>query len=104
MAALPAPGEPGAVEDARYCGEPSRTPAGRIKRSRAALDDFVKVFPCPANLKHTTSCPGWNIDHTIPLASGGCDTPVNMSWLPVAIKACNKNVCKDRFERACYAP
>src|SRR5574343_452129 len=97
--ALPAPGEPGAINDQRYCGEPARHENGRIKRSKEVLRDFVAAFPCPATLEHSTSCKGWQIDHTIPLASGGCDSVANLTWLPVQIKTCGKDYCKDRWER-----
>lgn len=98
-AVLPAPGEPGAIADPRYCGEPARDSKGRIARSRAVLRDFAKTFPCPATLQPVPSCPGWAIDHTIPLASGGCDAVHNLTWLPDQIKSCSQDYCKDRFER-----
>lgn len=103
LAHLPAPGEPGAPNDPRYCGEPARTEAGVIKRNRAMLRQFAAVFPCPSTLQPSTSCPGWAIDHVIPLATGGCDQPVNLQWLPVAIKSCARPECKDRFERTYHA-
>jgi hypothetical protein len=106
LAALSAPMDAFAAlaDDPRYCGgEPARTPDGRIKRSGAALRAFVRVFPCPATLEVTLKCPGWAIDHTIPLADGGCDKPVNMTWLPNALKNCAGTVCKDRWERKYHA-
>ena len=102
-AVLPAPGEPGAIADARYCGEPARTPAGRIKRSQAVLARFAQVFPCPTTLEPAPSCPGWQIDHVIPLASGGCDSPENLQWLPITIKTCPDDDCKDRWERTYHS-
>ncbi|MHB1125250.1 MAG: HNH endonuclease signature motif containing protein [Ramlibacter sp.] len=97
--ALPAPGAPGAPDDPRYCGEPERDGRGRIKRSRLALREFAQQFPCPATLERTPSCPGWAIDHVIPMASGGCDRSLNMQWLPLGIKSCAGSLCKDRWER-----
>lgn len=102
-AALPPPGSAGAPADPRYCGEPERDADGRIKRSGAQLRRFVAVFPCPSTLKHTTSCRAWQIDHIIPRASGGCDVPLNMQWLPTAIKTCKSSACKDRWERHYHA-
>lgn len=100
LARLPTPGTPGAPQDARYCGEPARDARGRIVRHRAELRRFAAVFPCPATLEAgSTSCPGWAIDHVIPLASGGCDTPINLQWLPTRIKSCAGQLCKDRWER-----
>lgn len=99
LAVLPSAGEPGAVNDPRYCGEPARDKSGKIKRSQTVLKNFTAVFPCPSTLQNTSSCPGWAIDHTIPLASGGCDSPANLTWLPDAIKSCSNDACKDRWER-----
>lgn len=99
---LPAPGEPGAPEDPRYCGEPERYTNGQIKRSRAVLRHFVAVHPCPSNGLPDVGCPNWAIDHVIPLASGGCDEIGNLQWLPDAIKSCAV-ICKDRFERTINA-
>lgn len=103
LAQLPAPGQPGAINDPRYCGEPARDANGVIKRNRAVLRAFAKVFPCPSTLQPAPSCPGWAIDHTIPLASGGCDSPANLTWLPDAIKRCAEPACKDRWERIYHA-
>ncbi|HSW19542.1 MAG TPA: HNH endonuclease signature motif containing protein [Ramlibacter sp.] len=103
LAQLPAPGQPGAIDDPRYCGEPARNADGVIKRNRAVLREFARVFPCPATLQPVPSCPGWAIDHTIPLASGGCDAIPNLTWLPDAIKRCADSACKDRWERRYHA-
>ena len=103
LAALPAPGEPGAPNDPRYCGEPERDAKGRIKRDPKVLRAFVAVFPCPTTLRHSTSCPGFALDHTIPLASGGCHTTGNLTWMPTALKSCAGRVCKDRWERKYHA-
>ncbi len=100
---LPAPGQPGAPNDPRYAGEPKRDKHGRIVRSRAVLRQFAKVFPCPSTLKPVPQCPGWAIDHVIPLQRGGADAQINLQWLPVQIKSCAKPWCKDRFERAYHA-
>ena len=103
FAVLPAPGSVGAVDDSRYCGEPARTPDGRIKRSRAVLRAFAKVFPCPETLEPMPSCPGWSVDHVLPLADGGCDAAINLQWLPDSIKSCAGAQCKDRWERLYHA-
>ena len=102
-ATLPAAGTLGAINDPRYCGEPTRDAKGKINRSQTVLRHFVKVFPCPANLREATSCPGWAIDHTIPLADGGCDSIANLTWLPKEIKSCSSTTCKDRWERKYHA-
>ncbi len=103
LAQLPAPGQPGAPNDPRYCGEPERWADGRIKRSRALLREFAKVFPCPATLEPVPSCQGWALDHVLPRASGGCDSQINLQWLPDSIKSCADDDCKDRWERVYHA-
>lgn len=103
QAHLPAPGTPGAPQDPRYCGEPARDTRGRIARDRQLLARFATVFPCPATLAPQARCPGWAIDHVIPLAAGGCDAQINLQWLPTRIKSCAGRVCKDRWERQYHA-
>jgi hypothetical protein len=103
LASLPAPGTPGAPNDPRYAGEPARDKHGRILRNKAVLREFAKVFPCPANLKPVPSCPGWSIDHVIPLAAGGADRQDNLQWLPAGLKSCAGRLCKDRWERKYHA-
>lgn len=97
-----------ALADPRVCyvdvAQVPRYADGTIKRSTAAKAAFTRQWPCPANGEVSASCPGWAIDHVIPLAAGGCDQPVNMQWLPLEIKSCAGTVCKDRWERRVYAP
>lgn len=96
---LPAPGEPGAPNDKRYCGEPERHPNGRIKRDQSVLWDFAEVFPCPRTLVASPEgCTGWQMNHTIPRARGGCHSVANLTWLPVQIKTCTAKWCVDRWE------
>lgn len=82
-----------------------RDARGDIARSTAARAAFVRVHPCPSTGEVTGACPGWSVDHVIPLAVGGADDPINMQWLPQTIKACAARPdmqCKDRFERRIY--
>jgi len=82
-----------------------RDAAGEIVRSQAERAAFVRVHPCPSTGEVTGACPGWSVDHVIPLAVGGVDAPINMQWLPQTIKACAARAdlqCKDRFERRVY--
>jgi hypothetical protein len=84
VAALQAPNDP------RFCGPPKYRKE-RIERSEAQRSLFVKMFPCPSKRKGAPepfACSDWQVDHVIPLACGGCDTPVNMQWLPTRMKAC----------------
>ena len=83
--------------DSRYCGMPARDPDGSIRRSALVINDFKRIHPCPATGK-SDECPGWSIDHVIPLACGGCDSIHNMQWLPTGYKVNGK----DRWERKIY--
>lgn len=75
-----------------------------IERSRLERDTFRAQYACPATGQHSGPCPGWAVDHVIPLACGGVDKPSNMQWLPLAIKSCAGTLCKDRWERKVYCP
>jgi hypothetical protein len=90
------------LTETRYCGTPVRDAAGNIKRSVAVLSAFQKVHPCPATGLTTGACPGWAVNHTIPLACGGCDAVSNMDWMPDQIKSCADQHCRDRWERKVY--
>lgn len=52
-----------------------------IVRSRAAVAAFRRSHPCPATGRTAGACPGWEVDHVVPLACGGPDTVPNMQWL-----------------------
>lgn len=86
----------------RYCGAPARLADGSIKRRADVLVAFRKAHPCPITGQPTGACPGWSIDHVIPLASCGCDAVSNLQWLPNKIKSCAGVYCKDRWERKVY--
>ena len=55
-------------------------------RSHAARAEFKRANPCPSTGKTSAkaACPGWQIDHVVPLKCGGDDAPTNMQWLTVA--------------------
>ena len=70
-----------------------RDPTGRIQRSSSARTEFIRKSPCPATGLSSGSCPGYIVDHIVPLKRGGPDTPNNMQWqTEAAAKA------KDRWE------
>lgn len=93
------------LAETRYCGpEIKRDATGRIERSSAVLRAFRDRYPCPSTGQRRGACPGWNIDHVIPLRQGGCDAVPNLQWLPVEIKRCAGAVCKDRWEHEVYGP
>lgn len=53
-------------------------------RSYAAKAEFKRLNPCPETGKPRGKCPGWEIDHVVPLKCKGDDLPSNMQWLTVA--------------------
>lgn len=85
--------------EVRQCGEPPRAADGAIRRSAAVLYAFRKLHPCPLNGLRYGACPGWSVNHVIPLAKGGCDAVSNMQWLPDVVKSCSHAWCVDRWER-----
>ena len=71
----------------------------RQVRGYAAKAEFRKIHECPSTGRNTGACPGWQVDHVIPLASCGCDIVENLQWLKTEIKTCAGSLCKDRWER-----
>lgn len=89
-----------------YAGD-SRMCEVRQQRKPSTVLAFRKIHPCPSTGKTTGACPGWQVDHVIPLASCGCDIVENMQYLKTSIKTCAGTECKDRWERrinACPSP
>ena len=100
--AQPSSREPvNALEEQRYCGTPKRNGRGEIIRRADVLSAFRKRHACPVTSAATGACPGWAVDHVIPLACGGCDAVSNLQWLPNALKSVAVTG-KDRFERRIY--
>jgi HNH endonuclease len=52
-------------------------------RDQSQVRAFKKESPCPATGRSKGRCPGWQVDHRIPLKCGGADRPANMQWLTV---------------------
>lgn len=88
--------------DYRYTGNVVRDSSGATKRSSATIYAFRKLWACPATGLKTGACPGWAIDHVVPLDCGGVDAVYNMQWLPNQIKSTMGPYSKDRFERRIY--
>ena len=59
-----------------YYGE--RDAHGRFIRSTKAKDAFKLQHPCPSTGMTSGPCPGYVIDHVIPLKRGARDAPSNM--------------------------
>lgn len=89
----------GSLDETRYCGSPIRDTNGVIVRSSAVITAFRKFHPCPSTLLFSGACPGWSINHIIPLACGGCDAVSNLVYTPNSIKSCSDPHCIDRYER-----
>lgn len=66
-------------------------------RDPAQVRAFRKTHPCPATAKTRGPCPGYVVDHIIPLAVYGPDRPDNMQWQAVAAAK-----VKDRLEYEAY--
>ncbi|MEW6562740.1 MAG: HNH endonuclease signature motif containing protein [Pseudomonadota bacterium] len=49
-------------------------------RSSAEVRAFKRGHPCPATHSIHGKCPGYVVDHVIPLCAGGADKPSNMQW------------------------
>lgn len=95
-----APTDP-ALQETRYCGQPARLADGSIRRRADVRGAFKREHPCPVTGLRGGTCAGWEIDHVIPLACGGCDAVANMQWLPSGLKSVAV-IGKDRFERRIY--
>ena len=68
-------------------------------RDPAQVRAFRKAHPCPATAMTTGACPGYVVDHIIPLClqphiSEPLDRPGNMAWQERA-----ESLKKDRAER-----
>lgn len=57
---------------------------------------FRKTHVCPSTGKMSLKCPGWVVDHVIPLACGGPDDVSNMGY-----QRTEDAKAKDKWELKC---
>jgi hypothetical protein len=50
----------------------------------SAQAEFKRLHPCPASGARLGECPGYVVDHVVPLCLGGPDVPYNMQWRPLS--------------------
>lgn len=75
---------------------PARDSHGQILRSHAAVAAFKRTHACPGTgVKGVKPCPGFVVDHVIPLCAGGQDSTANMQW-----QSYTDSLKKDKLERA----
>jgi len=70
-----------------------RPAAVRVQRSMAVRREFQRLHPCSANGRTVGACPGYVVDHIVPLKRGGADSVSNMQWQTTA-----EARAKDRVE------
>lgn len=92
----------GPLDETRYCGPPARNAKGEIIRRADVRAAFRRVHPCPSTGETSGACPGWQINHTVPLICHGCDSLVNLSWIPTVLKSGPGQMPIDRWEQKVY--
>lgn len=69
------------------------------ERSAAVRNEFKRHNPCPATGERRGACPGWVIDHVVPLCAGGPDAVGNLQWQAYADSlkkdADERRLCRD---------
>jgi hypothetical protein len=65
-----------------------------FSRDRLERAHFMVLNPCPATGKQSGPCPGFVVDHIVPLCAGGADSVDNMQWQNYA-----ESIIKDVEER-----
>ena len=70
------------------------TVEARALRSPAIKAQFQRQYPCPETGNTKGKCPGYVMDHVLPLCAGGPDAVSNMQWQTV-----QDGKAKDRIEQ-----
>jgi hypothetical protein len=73
----------------------NRDAHGKIARLPEQKAAFKDSHPCPSTGRRSGACPGYVIDHVVPLKRGGPDRPENMQWQTTAAA---KAKAKDKME------
>jgi hypothetical protein len=68
--------------------------AAHVPRDRKQVAAFKRNHPCPSTNKSYGACPGYIVDHKIPLCAGGPDRASNMQW-----QTKTDSLIKDKSER-----
>jgi hypothetical protein len=68
---------------------------------------FRKLNPCPATQLTKGACPGYVVDHIIPLCIGGPDEPRNLQWQSKSVSLSKDKleweVCR-KYRKSCPKP
>jgi len=73
---------------------------GRWDGDPAQRAAFTRANPCPSTGKTSGDCPGYVVDHRVPLACGGADKPTNMLWRSTTEPAANAREALERCEKS----
>ena len=69
-----------------------------LHRDPQMVERFRETTICPSTGRYGR-CPGYIVDHIVPLVCKGADHPANMQYQTV-----KESRFKDRWERACARP
>jgi 5-methylcytosine-specific restriction endonuclease McrA len=61
----------------------SHTGHSHSRRDLRQRSAFQHQHPCPSTGQKSGGCPGYVVDHVVPLKRGGADAPSNMQWQTV---------------------